>query len=93
MMNNDPTQSTANFLAGLSQNTEQSQLIDDLKKSLTEEMEKEYKLLQDLCDYCKPSKSEEKEKDKPVDDVKDVAAIKKFQNSPIAVSILPSTNA
>lgn len=87
MMNNDP-QSTATFLAGLSPNTEQAQLIDDLKKSLTEEMEKEYKLLQDLCDYCKPSKSEEKEKDKPVDDVKDVAAIKKFQNSPIAGSIL-----
>ena len=75
-------------MAGVSKNTEQAQLIDDLKKSLTEEMEKEYKLLQDLCDYCKPSKSEEKEKDKPVDDVKDVAAIKKFQNSPIAGSIL-----
>ena len=75
-------------MAGVSKNTEQAQLIDDLKKSLTEEMEKEYKLLQDLCDYCKPSKSEEKEKEKPVDDVKDVAAIKKFQNSPIAGSIL-----
>ena len=75
-------------MAGVSKNTDQAQLIDDLKKSLTEEMEKEYKLLQDLCDYCKPSKSEEKEKDKPVDDVKDVAAIKKFQNSPIAGSIL-----
>ena len=87
MMNNDP-QSTATLLAGLSPNTDQAQLIDDLKKSLTEEMEKEYKLLQELCDYCKPSKSEEKEKDKPVDDVKDVAAIKKFQNSPIAGSIL-----
>ena len=78
----------ASFLAGLSPNTEQAQLVEELKKSLTEEMEKEYKLLQDLCDYCKPSKSEEKEKDKPVDDVKDVAAIKKFQNSPIAGSIL-----
>ena len=75
-------------MAGVSKNTDQAQLIDDLKKSLTAEMEKEYKLLQDLCDYCKPSKSEEKEKDKPVDDVKDVAAIKKFQNSPIAGSIL-----
>ena len=44
----------ASFLAGLSPNTEQAQLVEELKKSLTEEMEKEYKLLQDLCDYCKP---------------------------------------
>lgn len=82
------TDGTLKNMAGLTDNKEWSQLISDLKKSLTEEMEKEYKLLQDLCDYCKPSKSEEKEKDKPVDDVKDVAAIKKFQNSPIAGSIL-----
>lgn len=82
------TDGTLKNMAGLTDNKEWSQLIGDLKKSLTEEMEKEYKLLQDLCDYCKPSKSEEKEKDKPVDDVKDVAAIKKFQNSPIAGSIL-----
>lgn len=82
------TDGTLKNMAGLTDNKEWSQLIGDLKKSLTEEMEKEYKLLQDLCDYCKPSKSEEKEKDKPVDDVKDVTAIKKFQNSPIAGSIL-----
>ena len=82
------TDGTLKNMAGLTDNKEWSQLIGDLKKSLTEEMEKEYKLLQDLCDYCKPSKSEEKEKDKPVDDVKDVATIKKFQNSPIAGSIL-----
>ena len=75
-------------LAGLTKNTDQSQLIDELKKSLTDDMKREFELLEKLCDYCKPSKSEQKEKDKPVDDVKDVAAIKKFQNSPIAGSIL-----
>ena len=31
-------------MAGVSKNTDQAQLIDDLKKSLTAEMEKEYKL-------------------------------------------------
>lgn len=76
------------FLSGLTQNTEQSQLIEELKKSLTEDMKKEYELLEQLCDYCKPSKSEEKEKDKPVDDVKDIGALRKFQSSPIAGSIL-----
>lgn len=76
------------FLSGLTRNTEQSQLIEELKKSLTEDMKKEYELLEQLCDYCKPSKSEEKEKDKPVDDVKDIGALRKFQSSPIAGSIL-----
>lgn len=82
------TEQSLKELSGLTKNTEQSQLIEELKKSLTEDMKKEYELLEKLCDYCKPSKSEENEKDKPVDDVKDVAALRKFQNSPIAGSIL-----
>lgn len=82
------TEQSLKDLSGLTENKEQSQLIEELKKSLTEDMKKEYELLEKLCDYCKPSKSEENEKDKPVDDVKDVAALRKFQNSPIAGSIL-----
>lgn len=87
-MGNTIDAKTLQEAAGLHTKDDESFEIQQLKDSLTEDMQSLFELLEKLCLNTNPGKGEEKSKDKTVDDVNSVADLRKFQYSPIAGSIL-----